>query len=74
MEYCPCQNSGHFCMDCERELIAEMRQKEFERELNELEQLLVLLEKHPTLLKDQAEIYVRNKIKDCLKEKGNEKG
>lgn len=28
MEYCPCQTSGHFCMDCEREMIAEMKQRE----------------------------------------------
>lgn len=30
MEYCPCQTSGHFCMNCERELIAEMNQREAE--------------------------------------------
>lgn len=62
MEYCPCQNSGHFCMACERELIAEMRQNERERQLKELEQTLQLLDKYPTLLTEHAKIYVNNKI------------
>lgn len=62
MEYCPCQNSGHFCMACERELIAEMKRSEFERELKELEQTLELLDKYPTPLMDLAKVYVKNKI------------
>lgn len=66
MEYCPCQTSGHFCMACERELIAEMRQNERERQLKELEQTLELLDKYPTLLTDHAKIYVENRIKRLI--------
>lgn len=66
MEYCPCQTSGHFCMDCERELIAEMKQNERERQLKELKRTLELLDKYPTPLKDHAEIYVKNKIKRLI--------
>ena len=62
MRDCPCQTSGHFCMDCERELIAEMRQNERERQLKELEQALELLDKYPTPLMDLAKVYVKNKI------------
>lgn len=62
MEYCPCQTSGHFCMDCERELIAEMKQNERNRQLKELERTLELLDKYPTPLTDHAKIYVKNKI------------
>lgn len=62
MRDCPCQTSGYFCMDCERELIAEMRQEEQERQLKELEQALELLDKYPTPLADHAKIYVKNKI------------
>lgn len=62
MRDCPCQTSGHFCMACERELIAEMRQNERERQLKELEQTLQLLDKYPTLLTEHAKIYVNNKI------------
>lgn len=62
MEYCPCQTSGHFCMDCERELIAEMRQNERDRQLKELERTLELLDKYPTPLADHAKVYVKNKI------------
>lgn len=66
MEYCPCQTSGHFCMDCERELIAEMRQNERDRQLKELEQTLELLDKYPTPLTDHAKIYVENKIRQLI--------
>lgn len=67
MEYCPCQNSGHFCMACERELIAEMKRSEFERELKELEQTLELLQKYPTTLTDPAIICVKRKINQLVK-------
>lgn len=73
MEYCPCQTSGHFCMDCERELIAEMKQREAEmkqrereRQLEELERTLWLLEKYLTPLTDHAKIYVKNKIRRLI--------
>ena len=66
MEYCPCQTSGHFCMDCERKLIAEMRQNERDRQLKELEQTLELLDKYPTPLTDHAKIYVENKIRQLI--------
>lgn len=66
MEYCPCQTSGHFCMNCERELIAEMRQNERDRQLKELEQTLELLDKYPTPLTDHAKIYVENKIRRLI--------
>jgi hypothetical protein len=49
-------------MECERELIAEMRQNERERQLKELEQALELLDKYPTPLMDLAKVYVKNKI------------
>ncbi len=62
MRDCPCQTSGHFCMACERELIAEMRQEERERQLKELKQALELLELYPTPLMDLAKVYVENKI------------
>ena len=66
MEYCPCQTSGHFCMACEQEMIAEMRQNERERQLKELEQTLELLDKYPTTLTDHAKIYVENKIRRLI--------
>ena len=66
MEYCPCQTSGHFCMNCERELIAEMRQNERDRQLKELEQTLELLDTYPTPLTDHAKIYVENKIRRLI--------
>lgn len=68
MEYCPCQTSGHFCMDCERELIAEMRQNERERQLKELEQTLELLDKYPTSLTEHAKVYVYAKIRKIVDE------
>lgn len=37
MEYCPCQTSGHFCMECEEELIAEMKQREQKEKLKIIE-------------------------------------
>ena len=37
MEDCPCQSSGHFCMECEREMIAEMKQREREESLKIME-------------------------------------
>lgn len=37
MEDCPCQSSGHFCMKCEREMIAEMKQREREESLKIIE-------------------------------------
>lgn len=49
-------------MACERELIAEMRQEERERQLKELKQALELLELYPTPLMDLAKVYVKNKI------------
>ena len=67
MEYCPCQTSGHFCMNCERELIAEMKQREQEKQLEELERTLQLLEKYPTPLTDHAKIYVKNKIRRLIR-------
>ena len=36
MECCPCQLSGHFCMECEEELIAEMKRNDRERVLKEV--------------------------------------
>ena len=75
MEYCPCQTSGHFCMNCERELIAEMnqreaeiKQKERERKLEELSHTLDLLDKYPTPLVDQAKSYVYAKINKIIEE------
>ena len=66
MDYCPCQTSGHFCLNCERELIAEMKRNERERQLEELERTLQLLEKYPTPLTDHAKIYVKNKIRRLI--------
>lgn len=66
MEYCPCQTSGHFCMNCERELIAEVRQNERDKQLKELERTLELLDKYPTTLTDHAKIYVENKIRRLI--------
>lgn len=73
MRDCLCQTSGHFCMACERELIAEMKQreaeakqKETERQLEELERILQLLEKYPTFLTDHAKTYVYAKIRKII--------
>nr|DAJ87136.1 MAG TPA: hypothetical protein [Caudoviricetes sp.] len=38
MEYCPCQTSGHFCMECEEELIAKMKRNDREKILKDKEQ------------------------------------
>ena len=62
MRDCPCQTSGHFCMECERELIAEMSQNERERQLKELKEALELLDMYPTPLMDLAKVYIENKI------------
>ena len=37
MECCPCQLSGHFCMECEEELMAEMKRNDRERLLKDKE-------------------------------------
>lgn len=37
MEDCPCQSSGHFCMQCEHEMITEMKQREREESLKIME-------------------------------------
>ena len=37
MRDCLCQTSGHFCMACERELIAEIKQQDRERALRDRE-------------------------------------
>lgn len=37
MEDCPCQISGHFCMQCEHEMITEMKQREREESLKIME-------------------------------------
>lgn len=66
MEYCPCQTSGHFCLNCERELIAEMKQREQDRQLEELERTLQLLEKYPTFLTDHTKAYVYAKIRKII--------
>lgn len=66
MEYCPCQTSGHFCMACEQEMIAEMRQNERDKQLKELKRILELLDKYPTTLTDHAKIYVENKIRRLI--------
>lgn len=66
MEYCPCQTSGHFCMNCERELIAEIRQNEREIQLKELKQTLELLDKYPTPLMEHAKAYVYEKIRRLI--------
>lgn len=37
MRDCPCQTSGHFCMACEQEMIAEIKRKDLERALRDRE-------------------------------------
>lgn len=37
MRDCLCQTSGHFCMACERELIAEIKRQDRERALRDQE-------------------------------------
>ena len=37
MRDCLCQTSGHFCMACERELIAEIKRQDRERALRDRE-------------------------------------
>ena len=43
MEYCPCQTSGHFCMDCERELLEDMKRDEQRKALEDKRQKQIFM-------------------------------
>lgn len=42
MEYCPCQTSGHFCMDCQGELLEDMKRDEQRKAFGRQKQIFMM--------------------------------